>query len=421
MVNVHEKYPDGAVNKAAYSTDGSNVRDATEEEKVRYRNANKHRRKKVDEKSSSSEPSASNTVFLEGATAPARYASARAERSTDNVSSGGPSGGNPRKDKSRDKSRNKSNNEKGDDRGGARAQETRDSSRNRTTTTLGGGPDEEKADRREMEEILGRIEARRVTRNLELARATIKELKSSMTSAPVVPPKTSRKATQRSKGKGEKETGITRGANKTLANPVTRELVDSRGDDAISTLKFVAIEETGARPIAATDDMASIEMGISMLAMSSCPAPSWRARWARKCWARKSSDRTSTGVSDCYVELATARKKSRTTVSVAPPNSIDSDDLKQAEISSELPLSHSDVHIGLSGDAVETATGARYVSGPTEIGLSDRQAVQESTRPCSVESGLRSDLTVGSRAVAQVGGADSTAVLTTVVTEVAAN
>jgi len=51
MVNVHEKYPDGAVNKAAYSTDGSNVRDATEEEKVRYCDANKHCRKKVDEKS----------------------------------------------------------------------------------------------------------------------------------------------------------------------------------------------------------------------------------------------------------------------------------------------------------------------------------------------------------------------------------
>jgi len=29
MVNVYEKYPDGAVNKAAYSTNGSNVRDAT--------------------------------------------------------------------------------------------------------------------------------------------------------------------------------------------------------------------------------------------------------------------------------------------------------------------------------------------------------------------------------------------------------
>jgi len=154
MVNVHEKYPDGA-NKAAYSSNGSNVRDATEEEKVRYRDANIHRRKKVDEKFSSSEPSASNTVLLAGATTPARPASAGAERSTDNVSSGVPSGGNRGKDKSRDSSRNKSKNEKGDDRGGARAQETRDSSRNGTTTTLGGGPDKGEADRREMEEIQG--------------------------------------------------------------------------------------------------------------------------------------------------------------------------------------------------------------------------------------------------------------------------
>jgi len=78
--NVHEKYPDGAVNKAAYSTDGSNVRDATEKEKVWYRDANKHRRKKVDEKSSSSEPSASNTVLLAGRrTVPPRVRTRRTE------------------------------------------------------------------------------------------------------------------------------------------------------------------------------------------------------------------------------------------------------------------------------------------------------------------------------------------------------
>jgi len=123
MVNVHEKYLDGAVNKAAYSTDGSNVRDATEEEKVRYRDANKHRRKKVDEKSSSSEPSASKTILLGVAVAPARPASARAERSIDYAPSGDRSGGNRGKDKEHDKSRDSSHNkgekEKSDDRGGA--------------------------------------------------------------------------------------------------------------------------------------------------------------------------------------------------------------------------------------------------------------------------------------------------------------
>jgi len=62
MVNAHGKYPKGAVNKAAYSTDGSNVRDVTVEELIRYRDANRHRRKKPDEKSSSSEPAQSSTA-----------------------------------------------------------------------------------------------------------------------------------------------------------------------------------------------------------------------------------------------------------------------------------------------------------------------------------------------------------------------
>jgi len=107
MVNVHEKYPNGTVNKAAYSTDGSNVRDAMEEEKVRYRDANKHRRKKVDEKSSSSKPSASNTVLLTGEPTPARPASARAERSTGDATSGNKSGGNRVKEVERDRLRNR--------------------------------------------------------------------------------------------------------------------------------------------------------------------------------------------------------------------------------------------------------------------------------------------------------------------------
>jgi len=47
MVNAHGKYPDNAVNKTTYRTDGSNVRDATAEEKLRYLDANKHKRKKA--------------------------------------------------------------------------------------------------------------------------------------------------------------------------------------------------------------------------------------------------------------------------------------------------------------------------------------------------------------------------------------
>jgi len=115
--------------------------------------------------------------------------------------------------------------------------------------------------------------------------------------------------------------------------------------------------------------------------------------------------------------LDTNWKKSRTTVSIAPPNSIESDDPKQAEISSELPLSHPDVHIEFPGDAVETATGVGDLIETTAIGLSDKPAVPEPTRTCAVESGS----IVGDWAIAQIGECDSIDVLATVVTEVAAN
>jgi len=105
MINVHKKYPEGAVNKAAYSTDGSNVRDATEKEKVRYRDANKHHRKKVDEKSTSSEPSQSGTVASALGLLKGRSTSIRTERGEGDASSGDRSGVNWVKDKKRENAR----------------------------------------------------------------------------------------------------------------------------------------------------------------------------------------------------------------------------------------------------------------------------------------------------------------------------
>jgi len=105
MVNVHEKYPDGAVNKAAYSTHGNNVRDATEEEKVRYRDANKHRRKKVDEKSSSGEPSRSRTEMPAEAPLNDSSTSKNKERGEAHASSGNRTGANGSKHKERESSK----------------------------------------------------------------------------------------------------------------------------------------------------------------------------------------------------------------------------------------------------------------------------------------------------------------------------
>jgi len=238
---------------------------------------------------------------------------------------------------------------------------------------LARAPDEEEADRREMAEIQDRMEARRAAKDLEVARATIKKLKSFLSVAPVMPLKTSKRATQRSKGESEKESGISRGSNKTLAKPSTRESIDSRGDDACSTLKFISIEKTGVRPTPSAEDMSSVELGIALVASA-----------LGKKVPKKSSGRAPTGMSGCYVDLASAQKKSRTPVFVAPPNSIDSDDLEQAELGSEVPPSHSEVHIGLPGDTVETVMNVRAGSEFAEIDVSNRIPGHGPAQSCPV-------------------------------------
>jgi len=60
MVNVHGKYTENAINNTAYGTDGSDVRDATAEEKIRYLDANKHKGKKATSAVSSAEISKSD-------------------------------------------------------------------------------------------------------------------------------------------------------------------------------------------------------------------------------------------------------------------------------------------------------------------------------------------------------------------------
>jgi len=117
-----------------------------------------------------------------------------------------------------------------------------------------------------MAKIQGRIEARKAAKDLEVARTTMKELKSSLGGAPLAPPKPSRRATQRNKGESEKETGATRGTKKALATQPKSKSTERHRDDALSTLKFSAIKETGAHPTSSTNDMSSEELGIALVA-----------------------------------------------------------------------------------------------------------------------------------------------------------
>jgi len=88
MVNVHGKYTENAVNNAAYLTDGSDVRDATAKEKLRYLDANKHKRKKAVGTVSSGELSKSVTAVDTDASSKSPPVSAREERSEQDTSAG---------------------------------------------------------------------------------------------------------------------------------------------------------------------------------------------------------------------------------------------------------------------------------------------------------------------------------------------
>jgi len=114
-------------------------------------------------------------------------------------------------------------------------------------------------------------------------------------------------------------------------------------------------------------------------------------------------------------------EKVENTLFVAPPNSIDLDDQEHAEVGSEVPLSHSDVHIGLPGYVIETATNVGGGSGPTVVEVCDGLVGQGPTRPCTVENVVDGELNMGERPVAQVGGKDGAAVFVTAMTDVAAN
>jgi len=394
MVNVHGKYPEGAVNKTAYSTDGSNVRDATEEEKVRYRDANKHQRKKpVDGKSSSSEPSQSGTALTLLDTAKARPASAREARGDGDVSSGDRGGAN------RTEERGRENCSTGGGRGDAKKRDDRESSRNRSdrrTRTAekeaasGNKLDEEENNRHEMAEILARLEARKASKDLEIARATIADLKAAKKNAAAttalaavkkasgVDPRVvnSRAAKKSATSQRVSEPDVSASVMPTAEGPFEPVIEpsvpvvtdrgranrcassDRRENDALATLKFAAMTATDTRLPNTGEDASNTTLGIALVASA----------LGRKV-PRGSTEMTTADMAECYVGLGSTRNKTKAPGVVAPPNSVESDDLDRGDNGSEVGLSQSDVHIGFPGDSGEPIPNAQPASPSREPAL----------------------------------------------------
>jgi len=232
-----------------------------------------------------------------------------------------------------------------------------------------------------MTEIRMRIKARKVARNLEIARATIDGLKASRDSTSSAPSKSSKKSIEQDKKEVGKKIRALRGAKKVTASQITpgvtdveppalidavlrksktestgtqettvttvptrgriskRTVAEDREDAALSTLKYSAITGTGSHVSEPIEDVLDTALGIALVASA-----------LGKKLPRVTPTTNISPMTECYAELAPARKKSQTPKFVAPPNPIDSVDAGHGDTESEVRLSQSDLHIRFPGD-----------------------------------------------------------------------
>jgi len=143
MVNVHGKFTDSAINNTAYRTDGSDVRDATAEEKLRYLDANKHKRKKATSTVNSTETSKSDTaVGAEIPTKPFPIPFPGEWRARDLSSGDGPRSDSKSTGRERaDRKDGRGSSGKSSDRGSSRRDESQKSERRARATEKEGGND----------------------------------------------------------------------------------------------------------------------------------------------------------------------------------------------------------------------------------------------------------------------------------------
>jgi len=412
MVNAHGKYPGGATNSANYQADGSDVRDATAEEKVRYLNANKHKLKTAVETVSSDDRSRSSARVVPEPMTKERHIAVRGERGGGDMSSSERDSRDSKKNKHRDDSRG------GSERDSSRGHESRGSGHCRDAATVGPEPDEDEADRREMAEIQGRIEAWKAAKDLETAHATIKELKTSGKSASISTDKHSKRGPEKVK-KGEQKTGASRGAKKITANqtatdvavkgpqnlytdaghpvrpeaetanePVQveskrgrankRATVERRGDDVLATLKFCAIAYPRARTQEDAEEAAKAKLVIAFVATA-----------LGKKIPRVASGQIISGMTECHVEHEAPRKRSKTPILTAPPNSVES-----ADPGSDVRFSQSDVIIGYPADVEETGAdvgAANLMPSPAGCPETRTTGAVLTTAVFGVGAGARSD------------------------------
>jgi len=158
---------------------------------LQYFNANKHKRKKAVDTVSSGKLSKSDTEVDTEAPPKSRPVSIREKWSERDAFLGDRGRSDPRREKDNERSR------KNEERESSRKRESRKPERSKKATEIEEEIDDEEADQRKMTEIQDWIEARKVARDIEIARATIEEQKTSKNSTSSATCKPSNKDTAR--------------------------------------------------------------------------------------------------------------------------------------------------------------------------------------------------------------------------------
>jgi len=192
MVNTHRKFPVDAKHNAYYAADGSDLRDATRDEIEKYRLAAAHKRRKPEAESSCEKSENATTTYPGG-----RVDTTRTRRDDDRGRSGytahtrdverrtsshdqdWKTGRNLSRDSKRGRETATRDSSRADT---SRHQEKRDaggrsSDRERKTGESAEVTDDDERDRRKMEEIMRRMEERKVAKKSELAKRATEDAK----------------------------------------------------------------------------------------------------------------------------------------------------------------------------------------------------------------------------------------------------
>jgi len=391
MVNAHKKFPVDIKNNTYYAADGSDLREATEEEIEKYRLAALHKRRKP-EVGASSEMSVSATAVSKeekdkADQTPKRDATRHREESPRNHSrhdvskskDDGKGGRTASRDSRKDRdglrdTRVRSDGEK------RRSEKTLDTRRPDRDEKAGGDNeevDEDERDRHKMAEIRHRIEERKAAKASTIGRADATGVEMSASITTVSLDKKPRKASVESKKADEKPAKPARVSKKTSTHQkdsttadvaqrenamkwasttasateivapnaikqgstlLKKKCADKRQQKRGETAESFAIQEFIAAQYPHLEKVVSTTVRLGLALVSGA-------------LGRKIDDpkmfETVVNLTDCDVVLQSTRKKSKVPVSAAPPNSMESE--MDVDESVQLSQSATDigVHIGL--------------------------------------------------------------------------